>query len=328
VSLITESWRLKLLAIGLSVLMLGAVAFAQNPPTFKTFTVPITYAPIPDNLIVVSGPTRTPVRVNGLADAIQSMNANSLSANFDLSKATPGPGVKVNLIVTSVVNGVKPQNPSVPFVLDIEQRKTIALTVQVRFPHVAPGWVVTKADAACPNTPCVVNFEGPASWQTKLVAYADFPGAVQSDKYDSPNIPVTLEQNGIPLDATSFLKTVPPANLSPASVEVQILAKTGTTSKQVVLIDSPPTHGPPSGYRVTAISINPITAVISGRADLLARITTLSLPAVDLSGSTSDVTFRLSIPYPAGVAGSVQTARVTYSISPNPALQATPTPSP
>ena len=47
-SWVTESWRLKLLAIGLSVLMLGAVAFAQNPPTFKTLTVSITYAPIPN----------------------------------------------------------------------------------------------------------------------------------------------------------------------------------------------------------------------------------------------------------------------------------------
>jgi hypothetical protein len=328
VSLITDSWRLKLLAIGLSVLMLGAVAFAQNPPTFKTFTVPISYAPIPDNLVVVNGPTRTTVRVTGLADAIQSMNANSLSANFDLSKAAPGQGVKVNLIVTSVVNGVKPQNTSVPFVLDIEQRKTMALTVQVRFPRVAPGWVVTKTAAACPNTPCVVTFEGPASWQSKLVAYADFPGVVQSDKYDTPNIPVTLEQNGIPLEQTSFSKAVPSASVSPAAVELQITAKTGTTSKQVVLIDSPPTHGPPSGYRITAITINPIATVISGRADVLAKITTLALPAVDLSASTSEVTFRIALAYPAGVVGSIQTVRVTYSISANPNTQATPTPSP
>ena len=31
-NLITEDWRLKLLAFGLAVLMLGAVAFSQNPP--------------------------------------------------------------------------------------------------------------------------------------------------------------------------------------------------------------------------------------------------------------------------------------------------------
>ena len=325
-SWVTESWRLKLLAIGLSVLMLGAVAFAQNPPTSKTLTASITYAPIPDNLIVLNGPTKTTVRVSGLADAIQSMTASSLTANFDLSKATPGTGVNVNLTVKSVVPGVQPQNASVPYVLDIEQRKTVALTVQVRFPRVAPGWVVTKAQAACPNTPCVVNFDGPASWETKLNAYADFTAPVQTDNAQFPNVPITLEQNGNPIDVANFLKTTPNSSLSPSSVEVQITAKTGTTSKQVVLIDSPPTHGAPSGYRVTGISISPLTVVISGRADVLAKITTVFLPAVDLSSSTSDVTFRITVAYPAGVTGPALTARVTYSISANPNVPPTPSP--
>ena len=100
-SWVTQSWRLKLLAIGLSVLMLGAVAFAQNPPTFKTLTVgPIQYT-LPPNLIVINAPTRTTVRVTGLADAIQAVNASSLTASFDLTKVTPGPAVKVSLIVSS-----------------------------------------------------------------------------------------------------------------------------------------------------------------------------------------------------------------------------------
>jgi YbbR domain-containing protein len=325
-SLITESWRLKLLALGLSVLMLGAVAFAQNPPTFRTLTVsPIQYT-IPDNLIVINAPTRTTVRVTGLADAIQALNANSLVASFDLTKATAGPAVKVNLSVTSLVGVVSVQNPSVPFILNIDQRKTVPLTVQVRYPRVAPGWVVTKAEAACPNTPCVINFEGPAGWETKLNAYADFAAPVQNDKTDAPNLSVTLEQNGTLLDVSNFLKTAPNSSLSPAAVEVQITAKTGTTSKQVVLIDSPPTHGPPSGYRITGIAINPIATVITGRADILAKIATLSLPAVDLGGNTSDVSFRMTVPYPSGVAGSVVTARVTYLISANPNAQPTPSP--
>jgi len=327
VSWVTESWRLKLLAIGLSVLMLGAVAFAQNPPTFKTLTASISYTSIPDNLIVINGPTKTTVRVTGLADAIQTVNASSLTATFDLSKAVPGQAVKVNLTVKSVdPTRISVQNPSVPFVLDIEQRKTVALTVQVRYPRVAPGWVVTKAQAACPNSPCLVTFEGPASWETKLNAYADYPAPVQSENVDAPNIQVTLEQAGTPLDVANFVKTTPNSSLSPSAVEVQITAKTGTNSKQVVLIDSPPTHAPPSGYRVTGISISPITVVISGRADVLAKIATISLPAVDLSSSTSDVTFRISVAYPAGVTGQVQNARVTYSISANPNSQPTPGP--
>ena len=36
-NLITDDWRLKLLAVGLALLMLGAVAFSQNPPTTKIF---------------------------------------------------------------------------------------------------------------------------------------------------------------------------------------------------------------------------------------------------------------------------------------------------
>ena len=35
-SWIAENWRLKLLAVGLSALMLAAVAFSQNPPTIKS----------------------------------------------------------------------------------------------------------------------------------------------------------------------------------------------------------------------------------------------------------------------------------------------------
>jgi YbbR domain-containing protein len=77
---------------------------------------------------------------------------------------------------------------------------------------------------------------------------------------------------------------------------------------------------------VTAITIDPIAVLISGKADALSKIKSLTLPAVDLSGHTSDVTFRVTITYPSSVTGTVTTARVTYSISPNPNVQASPTP--
>jgi YbbR domain-containing protein len=332
VSWITESWRLKLMALGLSVLMLGAVAFAQNPPTFKTMTVSNFQWKIPDGLIVINAPTRTTVRVNGLADTIQTFTPDRLIATFDLSKAKPGPAVTVNLTVTSQVAAVIVQNSSVPFALNIDRRATVPLTVKVRPPRAAAGWVVTKAEARCPNSPCVVHFDGPAGWETdtagkaNLNAYVDLTAPVAGDKFVVGNLPVGLEQNGAPLDLTNFSKTVPQSGLDVSGVEVQIEAKTATTSKQVVLVDSPPSHGPPSGYRVTAITIDPIAIVITGRADVLVKITTLSLPAIDLAGHTSSFTVTLSIPYPAGVSGSAQIARVTYSISANPNVQPTPTP--
>ena len=331
-SWVTESWRLKLLALGLSVVMLGAVAFAQNPPTFKTLTVSAFQWTIPSGLIVINAPTKTTVRVNGLADTIQSMTADRLLATFDLSKVSPGPAVKVNLVVTPQLAGVTVQNPSVPFVLDVDREIVVPLIVQVRPPRAAAGWVVTKAEARCPNSPCVIHFDGPASWErdsigkANLNAYVDLGSLVAADKFDIGNLTVSLEQNGRPLDTANFSKTVPPSGLDVSGVGVHIEAKTAIISKQVVLIDSAPSHGPPTGYRVTAITIDPIAVVISGKADVLVNILNLILPAVDLSGRTSNFTFRVTIPYPNGVAGSVATARVTYSISANPNVRPSPTP--
>jgi hypothetical protein len=336
VSWITENWRLKLLALGLSILMLGAVAFAQNPPTFKTLTVSNFLWTIPPDLIVINAPTRATVRVTGLADAIQTVTAERLQATFDLSKSKPGPRVVVNLVVTSQVsNGnVKVQNSSIPFALNIDNRANVPLTVQVRPPRAAPGWVVTKAEARCPSSPCIVRFDGPASWENdasgkpNLNAYVELTAPVAGDKFVVGNVPPSLEQSGTRLDPANFSKTVPVSGLDTQGVEVQVEARTATTSKQVVLVDSAPSHGAPTGYRVTGITIDPIAVVISGRADLLVTISTLTLPAVDLSGHTSTSTFTLKIQYPAGVSGSALTARVTYTISPNPNVGASPTPTP
>jgi hypothetical protein len=335
VSWVTESWRLKLLAIGLSVLMLGAVAFAQNPSTFKTLTInTIQYNNLADNLVVINAPTKVTVRVNGLADALQSVTASSLTASFDLTKVKPGPAVKVNLIVTPVSSDVTVQTPSIPFALDIDHRATVALPVQVRPPGAANGWVVTKSQAECPSTSCVVNFDGPVSWETdsrgipNLKAYVDVNAPIGGEKINFSNLPVTLVQGGTPVDSTNFAKTVPPSGLDQPSVGVVVLATTSTTRKQVVFVVAPPIHQPPAGYNLTGISFNPIFVVVSGRADTLLNVTSVILPGADLSGHTSTFAVTVTVPYPAGVAGAQQTVRVTYTISRFPTAQPPPTPSP
>jgi len=210
-------------------------------------------------------------------------------------------------------------------VLNIDQRAAIKLTVNVRTPRgVAPGWQITKPPVAlCPNSPsnssCSVTFDGPVSWETNLKAYADYPVQVTGSVL-YPSQPVVLERNDIPLDLTKPANlTVPQANLVDFnSVTIQIDAKAGTTSRQVVLIDSPPSNPPPTCYRITGIALDPAAVIITGAPDALTNVTTITLPAVDLSHSTSSTTFKVTIPYPDNVSGPVGTARVTYSISQNP----------
>ena len=111
-SLITDDWRLKLLAVGLAVLMLGAVAFSQNPPQTKTFTVPVSVTggsrsradqPADEDHRDGERP-RGPDRVDDQADRILAM--------VDATKASPGPGVKLNVVAKSLVSGVSAQQPA------------------------------------------------------------------------------------------------------------------------------------------------------------------------------------------------------------------------
>jgi YbbR domain-containing protein len=316
-SWIRDDWRLKLLALGLAVLMLGAVAFSQNPPTSKTMQLGIVYT-VPSSLIVINPPTRTTVVVTGPADLVSAANGSNIQVTADLTKASAGTGEKVNLVGKAVISGVSVQ--TTPVVLNIDQRAAVKLTVTPRAPRgSAPGWQVTKMAAFCPNSPCSITFDGPVSWEANLKAYVDYPYQVNGT-VDYPSLPVVLERNDIPLDLKQPINaTVPQANIVDSNaVSIHIEAKAGTTSRQVVLVDSPPSNPPPTCYRVTGIAIDPVAVIIAGSPDALTNITTITLPAVDLSHSTSNATFRVTIPYPDTVNGPVGTARVTYSISQNP----------
>jgi YbbR domain-containing protein len=319
VTWITDDWRLKLLALGLAVLMLGAVAFSQNPPTSITMKVGINYS-VPPGLILINPPKQTTVTVRGLADLVSAANAGNTLANADISKASStGSSVKVNLVGKSLINGVSVD--ASPIVLNIDARNVIQLAVAARIPKgAALGWQVTKQEAQCSGSPppCTVTFNGPASWEDNLKAYADYPLPVAGSVNDFPSAPVVLEQNGTSLDYLTA-NTVPRLGVDINTVSIHIEAKSGTTSRQVTLVDAPPSNPPPTCYRVTSIVVDPSAIVISGPSDAVPNITTITLPAADLSQHTSDFAFRIAIPpLPAGVTGSATTARVTYSISKNP----------
>ena len=308
--LITNEWRLKLLALGLAVLMLGAVAFSQNPPTTRSQTVGLSYAVGPD-IILINPPSKTTVTYGGLADIIINVTSSNLTATVDATHARPGAQVKLNVTARSTILGVNVQNPA-PIAVDIDSRQLKDLPVQV-VARADSGWSISKAVA----TPATVHFDGPASWETNLVATTTFPGVVNFGTRDSPNQPILLRNSNGFLDLSSA-RTVPAASLDVNSTTIHIEATPGSTSSTVALVDAPPSQPPPAGYRVTGITINPNTVVITGDATILGRIQRITLPSVDLSTHSSDYTFLVAIPYPDGTSGTVANARVTYTIARNP----------
>lgn len=329
-NLITSDWRLKLLGLGLAILMLGAVAFSANPPTSGSVTVQLSYS-VPTNLVLIAPPTKITVAYSGLADVIKNVNSSNMVATVDASKAKPGTAVKLNVVARSLITSgvVTVQQPS-PIAVKIDSQATtpdLQVTVSAQ---AAPGWRIdtSKTYAACPEAqkpnPCTVHFTGPASWEKAMQAYVVYTPPV-AGTYDILNQPIQLKNDSGLVDLTS-IPTVPQAGLDVSAASLHIVAEQGLNYSTVPLIDAAPSHAPPAGYRVTGITITPLSVTISGDPTALTRVHWIQLPPVDLSGKTSSATFQVTIPYPDGTAGSIQTATVKYTIAPNPNVSATPSP--
>jgi YbbR-like protein len=324
-SLLTNEWRLKLLALGLGILMLGAVAFSQNPPTVKTVTVGIDYV-VPPAIVLINPPTKTTVTVQGLADAIARVDSSNLTASVDATRVLPAASVRLNVNVKPTDTHVQVQQPP-PIVVQADTRQVQEVPVQV-VAHAAPGWSVTKTNPLCPGSatpnPCKVHFDGPLTWEKNLVATVTLAQQISTGTLDIPNQLVALSSSTGAIDLTRC-QTQPCAVLDVNSVNVHVEAAAGASSSTVALVVATPTHGPPAGYQVTGVTVSPITVVITGDPAAVGRVQRILLSGVDLSNSTSDATFTININYPNGTTGSIQAATVKYSISRNPTV--TPTPS-
>jgi len=323
-SWITDDWRLKVLAIGLAILMLGAVAFSQNPPTTRTLTVPLTYR-LPPNptIIITNGPSTINVTFSGLADVIGPVRADNITAFADATTAGPGQAVKLNVSASSTDSRVNVSNPA-PIVVSADQLKTVEVPVEVVIPHVDPGWTVTKAVATCPPnaSPCKVHFSGPASWETQLRAIATYTPPVNFNSQDSTNWPIRLQNSSGQINLAR--QTYPQLGLDVASVAVHIEARQGSTSTTVPLVVAAPAQPPPPQFQLVGITVSPASVVISSDPATLSKIQRITLPAEDLSGATSTVRISVNIPYPDNVTGSQATAQITFIIQRNPNV----TPSP
>jgi YbbR domain-containing protein len=266
---------------------------------------------------LINPPSKTTVYYSGLADIISSVTPSNLTATVDATHASPGAAVKLNVTAVSTIIGVTVKNPA-PIAVDIDSRKVKDLVVQV-IARPDAGWSVTKSVA----TPATVHFDGPASWETNLVATVTYPGVVNFTTRESPNQPIILKNSAGVLDLSSA-RSVPAASLDVQAATIHIEGSPGSTSTTVALVDASPSQPPPSGYRVTGVTITPNTVVIAGDSAILGRIQRITLPALDLSTHTTDSTFQVAIPYPDGTTGTVANARVTYTIARNPNVVATP----
>jgi len=182
------------------------------------------------------------------------------------------------------------------------------------------GWVATRWQESPGNNSSVESGIVCCQVFTESTLPSPVVGSV-----DWPNQQVTMQNSAGAVDFSLF--TEPATTVDVTTVNIHAEATPGASVSTVPLVDAPPSHGPPPGYRVTGITITPVSVTISGDPAAVGRVQRITLGPVDLSRSTSDATFQIPIDYQSlNVTGTVGVATVRYTISPNPNVSPTAAP--
>lgn len=337
--LITDHWRLKSLALVLAVLLFGAVAFAQNPITVRTIAaVSINgYSNESPDLVLVNFPRTVDVQIVGLASAVNPVKQDDIRAVMDLSNVkapadgAPTQRVKVNVNVEVAAQGVSLQQSVIPVYITVDRisQRTLPLNV---ITDPAPGVTIDKTivlDHATQAPVSNVTLTGAANTINGLTAFVDV-GSIEGGLF-SPAAPIKYRDAGghaVPWPPA----TIPAGTSDVGSVDITITAHQNLQQKTVPIL-TPLTGSPACGYEVSGISVSPNQTVsLTGTPGDLAKLSSITLSAIDVSGSTSTVTSRQQVPLPPDLTSlQVTPTSVTVNITVKQSFTcaaASPTPTP
>lgn len=324
-----QHWRLKLLALMLSLGLFVAVAFQQNPISQQTATAPISYDGLASDQILVGAPSTIKVNLVGLAGNLRAVALNPVPVivHVNCARLKNGPQVVYGRPQVFVAN-VRSDLDQIPFPVRVDDRASVTLKPAVRLTF-APGWeaVKTTVNVPLPGKPenDSIHINGPASFVKDLKAYVTYPQPIAANSQGVPNLPIILELEGkenVPLPST-----FPATTIDAVTASLTVEARKPSQTRRVPLLETP-SGTPAAGYRITAINIEPLFIDIVGSADDLVKIDSITLASIPVDGKTSNVVQQVRVNLPGNVSGSVTAVTVTISIQQNPVVQPTPPPTP
>ncbi len=322
VSWLVNNWRLKLLSLALSLGIVGAVAFSQNPPVFDTVSARIQYLNLPQDLVVMNRPTTVDVPVAGLRDAVTMYRNTAAGVSIDLANARAGTNQAFAVTPKIDVAGVTARSRIGPIRLTVEPLVARQLDIGVRAPKALPGISViqdrTYATCGNSNDRCQVTVSAAASIVDKLTAYVDYDVTLTTaDPLISPNEPIKFELNGHQIDLAKDVKSLPTPSWTPSVVTIQV-ATHGSTLTRTVPLTTRITGTQACGYAITGLDVQPSASVtVTGPIDLVSKLTVLQLePPIDVSGLTSSSTVSRRVQTGSSqIASDLSLVRVTVGIS-------------
>ncbi len=342
------NWQLKLVSVVLTLALLAAVAFTQNPPTTASVELHLAYNTPPSDLVLVNPRTTVQARVVGLSNSVAQFEhefASSAGARVDLTGMHAGNRQPATAVVTASADGVSVNPTSVGIHVNLETMETVRLPIGVRVTNLnsSAGISVvqsgTYATCGSDTVMCQVTVHAPTSLVTGLTAYLEYvdPQPSQAGLERVPGLPVKFEQHGKPVDLTGTNPQVIPNLITVQPTEATARVQTqGGTLTTTYPVFARTTGTPACGYQVESMSYSPQTVTVTGPTQSLASLQQIQLSSIDVSGLSATETVTRSLDLPSGVqasAGTPSAVSVTvnlgqaFSCTPS-TVTGTPTPTP
>jgi YbbR domain-containing protein len=302
-----RNWPLRLGAILLATVLYTGIVVGQNVRTW-TGEVPIERIRQAANVTLLADiPPVTSIRYRAPLDVL--LSPNSFAATVDLSRVTAqsgGPPVAVPVTLLALdqrVQIVDFQPREVQIQLDPVAERMVPVTVGL-------GAVPDGINVGPPQTdPSSVTLRGASSRVnsvSQIVARVTIDAAALN--VDGDYDLVAVDGNG---------NEVPNVEIEPARVRVRVAVARELANRSLPVV--PVLTGVPAvGYRISAVTVEPLVVTLSGEAAILASLESAPTEAINVQGRSTDLEANVNLNLPAGISvnGSDQ-VKVRLTIVPD-----------
>jgi YbbR domain-containing protein len=284
----------KVVSVLLAVLLWVYVAGVRGPETSKSVEAQLVAINIPQGYVLSAPLPSVTVSLRGPMNTLWNMTSQYVTPTVDLRGRTEGAfiaSVQAQVVGLSgvTVESIAPKDVNVM----LERLETVSIPVHIEVSGSLPSSVVLGTLRVEPES---VEVSGPTSLvsqvkEAALVVALDKLGTISGGNF-------TVAADITPYDAVG--NVVQGVLVSPHSGVAVLPVLDSSVWKTVPVV--PIVSGYPArGYAVSGASCTPAVAMITGSADVLSRIQSLSTMNIDVSGASSTVTKQADLVLPQGV---------------------------
>ena len=290
--MIRENFWYKLFALLAAIGLWVYINSERNPGTSASVSVPLEVRNRIAAVEIGGLPEHVSVVLSGPKQQVETVEPDQVHAYVDLASRTPGSRSKLGVRVT-LAPEVSRRVTAKPTVAQVTTtiEETVSRTFQVQASFVSPqplGYSLGEPEVL-PSTVLVTGARSVVASIKRLVAYVDTAGAAGTIDRFFPVVAIGAEGR-----RATGLRIEPP--------EVRVRVQLPEAPTQRTLLVSPTIAGLPNPpLRVKEVDTVPSMVTVTGKAERLAAIGTLTTDTIDISKATSSISRTVRIRAPAGV---------------------------